>query len=329
MAKQATLPKPIQTRGRTSLSPPLGDDARSPPSLMPSLGVHTNWHSTSVSPTLSLLDQATPPKRSRRRKSNSTNNIFLDSSISAPDTRDIVKCIAHTIHCATQIGANNPSSVHDELWSEEYHSLDGNQEAWKKVPSEETIEDFLLHIFCHTVMCSETCVMALVYMDRLLELSAVTLQPKNWRRLLLGALIVASKVFEDDAVWNEDFLQPFPAMKISDLGDLERCYLNGLQFSVTLKPSVYAEYYFRLIGLSTKQNFEPLNDETVQRLYARSKGYEMATTSASRKRRKSAQRTQSLDASPGLGRKGIQISAEQLHFPKMSDEALVEYEEGL
>jgi len=118
--------------------------------------------------------------------------------------------------------------------------------------------------------------MALVYLDRLIELTGVVVQPKNWRRLLLGALIVASKVWEDDAVWNEDFLQPFPSMKISDLGDLERYYLNGLQFGVTLKPSVYAEYYFRLSALSTKRrlNFQPLDEESAERLYKRSKGLE-------------------------------------------------------
>jgi len=85
-----------------------------------------------------------------------------------------------------------------------------------------------------------------------------------------------------------------------------------------------------LIGLSTKQNFEPLNDESVQRLYARSKGYEIASANAMRKRRKSSQRTHSLDASPrGTSPRKASISAEELKFPKKDAELLVEEDEFL
>jgi hypothetical protein len=252
----------------------------------------------------------------RRTKSSSTNNPFLSATITAPDNQEIIKCIALTIHCAVAKNENIVSDVGDHIWSEEYRSLDGNVEAWTTIPSEKTVEDFLLHIFSHTVMSSECCVMALVYMDRLLEYTTVVLQPKNWRRLLLGALIVASKVWEDDAVWNEDFLHPFPSMKIADLGELERYYLNGLQFSVTLKPSVYAEYYFRLLRLSdkTETTIQPLDEEGVERLYLRSKGIEESQQRPKAIRRKSAQRTYSLEIT--TGRKAPTISTEQISFPK-------------
>jgi len=151
---------------------------------------------------------------------------------------------------------------------------------------------------------------------------------KNWRRLLLGALIVASKVWEDDAVWNEDFLQPFPSMQIADLGELERSYLNGLQFSVTLKPSVYAEYYFRLRALSTgnDQIFEPLDAASAQRLYDRSHGLEVSSklnNSGVEARRKSGiRKTQSVDA---FVTTPPPLSAEQISFPK--NEKILEEED--
>lgn len=129
----------------------------------------------------------------RRTKSNSTQSLFLASTITAPDTREIVKCIAYTIHCAAVKGKANPSSLWDQLWSEQYHPLDGNEGAWRVSPTQKQVESFLVHIFNNTVMSSECCVMAMVYMDRLIELTGVVVQPKNWRRLLLGALIVASK----------------------------------------------------------------------------------------------------------------------------------------
>jgi hypothetical protein len=291
----------------------------SPLPISSSYGEHTNWQKYAFlnSPgQRSLIDHADPPKAKgrRRRKSSSTNHLFLDSILSAPDTKEIVKAIAHTIHCATVKGTKNPSSINDEIWSEEYQPLDANRLVWVVAPSEKSVESFLLHMFKNTVMSSECCVMAMVYMDRLIELTGVVVQPKNWRRLLLGAQIVANKVWNDDAVWIEDFLVPFPTMKISDLGDLERYYLNGLQFSVTLKPSVYAEYYFRLRALSTKSDkiFKPLDEESVQRLYDKSRGLEARTRYAAGS---TPTRRRSLSCDP-FAPVIVPLSTEQIHFPK-------------
>lgn len=41
------------------------------------------------------------------------------------------------------------------------------------------------------------------------------------------------------AVWNADFKRVFPLLEAADLGALEREYLTVLQFTVTLKASVY------------------------------------------------------------------------------------------
>jgi len=327
-AKKSSLPLPIipEPSPRSHSESPERIEGTSPFST--SYGEHTNWHkydSLNSPGHHSLILGATPPKMKgrARKKSNSTNHPFLASTLTAPDTNEIVKCIAQTIHCATYEGHKNPSLVHDSVWSEEFQPLDNNSKAWTSVPTQESIEHLLLHIFQHTVMSSECCVMALVYLDRLIELTGVVVQPKNWRRLLLGALIVASKVWEDDAVWNEDFLQPFPYMKISDLGDLERYYLNGLQFSVTLKPSVYAEYYFRLSALSTKRqlNFQPLDEESAEKLYKRSKGLEdrsrpQPTSPYHQKRLSAAHRSTSHDSFTPLP---ITLSTEQIQFPKKAE----------
>lgn len=339
MRPNIIVSNPLKIQLKTELHPPTDPGQSTSTEISPrspaivlstSLGKHTNWHNCGTSPTKkSLIDDATPlkkvPQKLRRTKSSSTNNPYLNATITAPDNQEIVKCVALTIHCAVSKAVGVESDVGDHIWSEEYRSLDANVDAWTTTPSQKTVENFLLHIFSHTVMSSECCVMALAYMDRLLEYTAVLLQPKNWRRLLLGALIVASKVWEDDAVWNEDFLHPFPSMKIADLGELERYYLNGLQFSVTLKPSVYAEYYFRLIRLSDKNetNFQPLDEESVEKLYLRSKGLEESQHQNRPKaiRRKSAQRTYSLEITNG--RKAPTVSTEQISFPKKDVPSLV------
>lgn len=101
-------------------------------------------------------------------------------------------------------------------------------------------------------------------------MTGVTIHASNWRRIVLGALILASKVWEDQAVWNVDFLNVFPNLTVDDLNQLERHYLNSLQFNVSLKASVYAKYYFELRALSERdsQHFplKPLDKEGQKRL---------------------------------------------------------------
>jgi hypothetical protein len=57
----------------------------------------------------------------------------------------------------------------------------------------------------------------LSYVDRFLKASKVIIQPINWARILLGGVILASKVWDDHAIWNVDFCQIFPDIEVEDL----------------------------------------------------------------------------------------------------------------
>jgi len=134
--------------------------------------------------------------------------------------------------------------------------------------------------------------MALGYIDRLLSLvSNLHLHACNWRRITLGAVILASKVWEDQAVWNADFLSVFPNLQITDLNRLERQFLNAIKFMVTLKSSVYTKYYFDLIDLSDRREYrsqiKQLTEEELRRLESKSKGIEDQYMSQSTSRSRS------------------------------------------
>lgn len=83
-------------------------------------------------------------------------------------------------------------------------------------------------------------------------------------------------VWEELAVWNVDFKKVFPLAEVEDLAKMEKELLTILQFTVTLKASVYAKYYYGLRTLSTKdpEHFPlKLLDEKDQiRLEERSRG---------------------------------------------------------
>lgn len=94
---------------------------------------------------------------------------------------------------------------------------------------------------------------------------------------MLAGLILASKVWEDQAVWNVDFLSVFPLVSVKDLNTLERKFLEVLNYNVGMRASEYAKLYFDLREKSTEGGFEsvkPLTQEQADRLEANSLGLE-------------------------------------------------------
>ncbi|KAJ3092711.1 hypothetical protein HK102_003890 [Quaeritorhiza haematococci] len=68
----------------------------------------------------------------------------------------------------------------------------------------------------------------------------------NWARIVLGALLLASKVWDDHAVWNADFCQIFPDVDVMDMNELERWYMSAIRYNVSIKSSQYTRTYFEL-----------------------------------------------------------------------------------
>jgi len=223
-----------------------------------------------------ILRTAIPPRllNKEQRRSNSTSSIFVDYTIENPVVSEIVECLAralfYNIKQSETKGSPIPGPV-SLIFSEERFPLNDDFDL-EASPSLNKIMNFLSLIFNGEKLSAECGVMALAYIDRLLSLTSIHLHASNWRRVTLGAIIVASKVWEDQAIWNVDFLNVFPYIGVSDLNRLERQSLNTIQFLVNLKSSVYTKYFLDLRSLSNKNNFslEPLTDEQLKQLEIKS-----------------------------------------------------------
>lgn len=122
-------------------------------------------------------------------------------------------------------------------------------------PDRKTIYLFVKTLFKAAQLSSEYAITTLVYLERLMTYAEVDLIPKTWRRMFLGAIVLSSKVWEDQAVWNVDYAQILDDTTVEDINELERHFLGLIQFNMNVPSSVYAKYYFHLRSLALVNGF--------------------------------------------------------------------------
>ncbi|KAG0316493.1 hypothetical protein BGZ99_006863 [Dissophora globulifera] len=179
-------------------------------------------------------------------KCNSTSSLYIDSTMAKSDVDETLRAVATVLYdkvlyshsandCRTERIINSSSYV----------------PAKKVTMTLGDIFDFMRFIFdCGQNLGAENAVIALIYVERMTELGNLSFHAINWRRLLLGAIILSIKVWEDLAVFNSDVCAIFEGLSVKDVNALERFSMAKLQYNVSVKRSIYATYYFRLRDVS-------------------------------------------------------------------------------
>lgn len=195
----------------------------------------------------------------RVHRASSTSNIFIDdSTVSKPNQKAMQKCLALAIyyHVKSSKLCDMSSNV-PEIFDEQKHPLKKRKTTKAHFtdsvsdtdelppPDHRDVYKFIRCLFTQAQLAAEVAMVTLIYLERLLTYAEVEFYPSNWKRLTLGAIMLASKVWDDQAVWNVDFCMIIDA-DVEDLNMLERSFLELLQFNVNVPGSVYAKYYFDL-----------------------------------------------------------------------------------
>ncbi|XP_056594014.1 cyclin-Y isoform X2 [Triplophysa dalaica] len=210
-----------------------------------------------------------------RRKYSSCSTIFLDdSTVSQPNLKYTIKCVALAIYYHIK-NRNVDGRMLLDIFDEKLHPLSKSEvpsDYDKHHPEQKQIYRFVRTLFSAAQLTAECAIVTLVYLERLLTYAEIDILPANWKRIVLGAILLASKVWDDQAVWNVDYCQILKDITVEDMNELERQFLELLQFNINVPSSVYAKYYFDLRSLSEANNLsfplEPLSRDKAQKLEA-------------------------------------------------------------
>ncbi|KAL1022186.1 hypothetical protein UPYG_G00023300 [Umbra pygmaea] len=207
------------------------------------------------------------------KKYSSCSTIFLDdSTVSLPNLKSTVKCVTLAIYYHIK---NRDSNRSLDIFDEKIHPLTREKvpDDYSSVdPEHKLIYRFVRTLFSSAQLTAECAIVTLVYLERLLTYAEMDICPCNWKRVVLGAILLASKVWDDQAVWNVDYCQILKDITVEDMNEMERHFLELLQFNINVPASVYAKYYFDLRSLADDNNLnfplEPLDNHRATKLEA-------------------------------------------------------------
>jgi hypothetical protein len=119
---------------------------------------------------------------------------------------------------------------------------------------------FMTHMFKYAELGSDCIVMTLIYMERFLAHKKYCITPYNVRPLVMTAMLLSAKVWDDRGIWNVDCYQMYPDLaSLSTMNNWERLFLDIVDFQLTVSASLFAKYYFLLLMNHPRQ---PLLPET-------------------------------------------------------------------
>ena len=144
-----------------------------------------------------------------------------------------------------------------EIFDEDYLYISNSIPAKRLMqsPDPQTIFEFCANIMLLTKMEKEIIILALIYIERLIFNTGLLITSRNWRKLIFTALLIASKIWDDDSLENIHFSQIFTHLKIGEINSLERNFMELINYKIFVKFSEFMKYYFALKELCLKFNY--------------------------------------------------------------------------
>ena len=193
-------------------------------------------------------------------KSSSTSNIFLDTTISSPNVKNMIKAVSTILQSQLNEDLNLGKTISkksdlyffsEEKYIDEFPQYFDKQriENIKKIPTLDDMINFIEALYNCVQFSSECCIISLIYINRIIALTGLSLQTTNWRPLIFVSLMISQKIWDDKYLSNGDFSYIYPFFEKNQLNILEMKFLEMIQYNVYVKLSVYMTFYLELKAL--------------------------------------------------------------------------------
>lgn len=97
-----------------------------------------------------------------------------------------------------------------------------------RFPDHFEIAEFLLDLFRSIELSCLAAVLALAYLDRFTQRSGVLLCPRNWHRLSVTVTLLASMVWDRDALDSSEFAEILPLYSEEEIQEFHRAFLRSV-----------------------------------------------------------------------------------------------------
>lgn len=193
---------------------------------------------------MNTMTRLAPLSKQQLFKSNSTSSIWCHSSISDPSLTELIGSVSTMLHCQMMRDIDSADRARRTLtfFNEETYTGRPVHES----PNVRAVSLFLKNVFDVGQFHAECCVISLVYINRLIGVTTVPLTCSNYKPIVITALVLAQKVWDDTPLINADFSILYPVLTVKDINNLELQFLDLLEFKLAVSPSLYAQYYFEL-----------------------------------------------------------------------------------
>ena len=147
-------------------------------------------------------------------------------------------------------------------------------------PTFDEVYGFLTKAYDQAGWSPEVNIIALVLLNRFCDTGVYPIAYHNWSKMMLVALCISQKMFDDDHLKNKDFprlwRRLFPAecedFTTKQLYGMETLFLSIIEWRTYVSRAVYVIFYFELRKLSREVGVvsgDVLTDERAQRLETR------------------------------------------------------------
>ena len=104
-----------------------------------------------------------------------------------------------------------------------------------------SIEDYLIRIQMYSNIEKSTLIISLILIDRLCQLSNITLTYHNIHRIIFSAILVSIK-YNEDTYYDNKYYAEIAGVKLKELQLLEYSFLSMVHFKLFIQEELYDKY---------------------------------------------------------------------------------------